>query len=389
MTDVDVIVVGLGAWGSAALWRLAVRGVHVLGIDAASVPNPYGSSHGHTRLFRVACHEHVGLTPLARRSRDLLHELGDQSGERLLEQTGAISIGPPGGRALGGVTKALAAADIDAVELTVTELRDRFPQHAGLGDHYAGVWDAEAGFVRVESSITAAVREAVRLGAEVWDRTAVITVQPQDAHVAVSTAGQTVTTGQVVLAMGPWMGSMQEVVPLVARRAPLLWWQAAEDPDAFTLERFPAFIRHYDDDHTIWGHGSVGNDIPVKLGLSQDPVSQTPVDPSVLDRGMRPERDWASAAEVVRWAVPGLVAEPLSASPCMITDSPDHQFLIGRHPDSPAVILAGGGSGHGFKHAMAIGELVAQTATDEELFSDVSFLDPRRFRGGGIARTTP
>lgn len=201
MTDADVVV-GLGAWGSAALWRLAARGVDVLGIEAASVPNPYGSSHGHTRLFRVACHEHVCLTPLARRARDLLHELGDRTGERLLEQTGAISIGPPGGRALGEVTKALAAADIDAVELTVSELRERFPQHAGLSDHYAGVWDAEAGFVRVEASITAAVQEAQQLGARVWDRTVVTDVQVAGGRVEVSTAARTVTARQVVLA-GP------------------------------------------------------------------------------------------------------------------------------------------------------------------------------------------
>lgn len=380
MTDADVVVVGLGAWGSAALWRLAARGVDVLGVDAAQVPNPYGSSHGHTRLFRVACHEHVGLTPLARRSRDLLHDLGERRGERLLEQTGAISIGPPGGRALGGVTRALAAANIDAVELTVDEVRERFPQHAGLGDHYAGVWDAEAGLVRVEASITAAVEEAVGLGARVWDRTAVTEVEPGGGQVTVRTAGGTVTARQVVLATGPWMSTMQEVVPLVARRAPMLWWQAAEDADAFTLERFPAFIRHYDDEHTIWGHGSVGDDVPVKLGLSQDPVSQAPVDPATLDRAIRPERDWASTVEVVRWAVPGLVPEPLSASPCMITDSPDRQFVVGRHPRHPAVILAGGCSGHGFKHAMAVGEIIAQTATDEAPFADVGFLDPRRFR---------
>ena len=380
MTDADVVVVGLGAWGSAALWRLAARGVDVLGIEAASVPNPYGSSHGHTRLFRVACHEHVGLTPLARRSRDLLHELGERTGQRLLDQTGAISIGPPGGRALGGVTKALAAAQIDAVELTVAELRDRFPQHAGLGDHYAGVWDAEAGVVRVEASITAAVAEAQRLGARVWDRTAVTRVRAVGDHVEVDTAARTITAGQVVLSAGPWMGRLQDVVPLVARRAPMLWWRAAADPDAFTLDRFPAFIRHYDDDHTIWGHGSIGDDVPVKLGLSQDPVSQAPVDPTALDRGIRPERDWASTAEVVRWAVPGLVPQPLSAAPCMITDSPDRQFLVGRHPDTPAVLLAGGCSGHGFKHAMAVGELVAQTATDEAPFADAAFLDPARFR---------
>jgi sarcosine oxidase len=379
MTDVGVVVVGLGAWGSAALWRLAARGVDVLGIEAHEVPHQFGSSHGSTRLFRVACHEHPGLTPLARASRDLLLELGQTTGTPLLEQSGLVSIGPPEGRAVGGARRALTAAGIDPVELSIDELQDRYPQHHGLPDHYRGLLDQEAGLVRVEESIGAAVDQAIGLGARVWPRTAVTEITPSGGQVMIKTASTTVTAEQVIVATGPWLSRMQDLVPLTPRRAPLLWWRAAADPAAYQLDRFPAFIRHYDDEHTIWGHGSLG-DLPIKIGLSSDPAAQEIVDPAVLDRGMRPERDWAAAAAVITKALPGIASEPVSAAPCMITDSPDRQFVIGRHPDQPGVLLAGGCSGHGFKHALGIGELLARQAVGEEPFAEFGFVDPARFR---------
>jgi sarcosine oxidase len=249
----------------------------------------------------------------------------------------------------------------------------------GLGDHYEGIWDAEAGLVRVETAITAAVAQATAAGARVFDRTAVTGIVTDGDSVVVSTADANFRVGQVVVAAGPWMTLMQTTVPLTAYRAPMLWWKARKDDAAFQLEHFPAFIRHYDDDHTIWGHGSVGDDIPVKLGLSNDPLSKIAVHPDRLSRSIRPSVDWRAAADIVGWAVPGLVDEPFEAAPCMITESPDLQFVVGRTPGDERVVLAGGCSGHGFKHATAIGEILARIVTGEEQSVDVSFMDPARF----------
>jgi len=376
--DADIAVVGLGAWGAAALWRLTARGARVIGFEANRIAHPFGSSHGHTRLFRVACHEHPGLTPVARLARDLWYELGERSGQVLLEQTGAVSIGPRGGRALGGTATALAESGVDAQWLTIAEIRERFPQHAGLPDGYEGIWDAESGVVRVEEALVAAVGAAERDGARVFDRTAVTRIEDDGDAVIVSTADRDFRVGQVVLAAGPWMSVMQDVVPLTAYRAPMLWWRPARNAEDFEIDRFPAFIRHYDDLHTIWGHGSIG-EVPVKAGLSNDPVSKIAVHPDRLERSIRPAQDWRATAQVLGWAVPGLGSEPYEAAPCMITDSPDLQFVVGRSPGRPRVILAGGCSGHGYKHATAIGEIVARLALDEEEVVDTSFMQPSRF----------
>ena len=339
--DADVAVVGVGAWGSSALWRLAQRGVSVIGFDSQSVPNPYGSSHGHTRLFRVACHEHVDLTPVARRAKELWLELGEAAGQDLLHETGTLSIGPEDGRAIRNVTKAVARAGVRVDHYTVDEIRQKWPQHAHLGDHYIGIMDWEAGFVRAETSITAAADQARAHGARIFERTAVTAIEEDGAGMLVRTADRTFRVGQVILSAGAWMKHLQDLVPLKVVRAPMLWWEAAQDPEAFALENFPSFIRHYDDDHTIWGHGSTP-EAPVKLGPSFDEHSRMITDPDKVLRALRPNLDWATVASVVEWAVPGLVPSPALAAPCVVTESPDMQFVIGRDPARPRVILAAG-----------------------------------------------
>lgn len=382
VSDADVAIVGAGAWGSAALWRLAARGVNVIAFDAQTVPNLYGSSHGQTRLFRVACHEHVDLTPVARRAKELWIELSADQNADLLHETGVLSIGPEDGRAILNVRKAAEYAGVDVTQLTIHELREQHPQHANLEDDYIGVMDHEAGFVRAEESIVAAAAAGKARGGRLYERTAVTDVVDDGDGVIVRTAARDFRVGQVILSSGAWMTQMQDVVPLNAIRAPMLWWEARAAPEEFAIDRFPAFIRHYDRDHTIWGHGSTSPGGPVKLGPSHDDHSRMLTDPNLTLRGVRPGIDWATVASVLPWAVPGLHDAPVLASPCLVTESPDMQFVIGRHPDRGRVVLAGGCSGHGFKHATAIGELLAQIVTGEDLFADIGFMRPDRFRTG-------
>jgi sarcosine oxidase len=270
-------------------------------------------------------------------------------------------------------------AGISLTELTGQDIRDRYPQHASVPDHYVGLIDPEGGFVRVEDSVTAAITAAQRLGAHVHDRTTVSGLSECAEGVTVNTTDASFKVRQVILAAGPWMSVMQDTVPLTVFRAPMLWWRARKGhEESLRLENFPAFIRHFDDSETIWGHGATAT-TPVKLGLSHDKRSRIATHPDQLDRGMSPYRDWSAVVDVIQWAVPALQTEPVEAAPCMITKSPDGQFVIGRVQSQPRVILAGGCSGHGFKHSPAIGELIAQIACDEETFADIDFISAGRF----------
>jgi sarcosine oxidase len=354
----EVVVVGLGAFGSAALWRLAARGVDVTGIERQAIGHAFGSSHGTTRLFRVACMEHPGLTAIARKSLELWTQLGERTGETYVRQTGSLNVGAPDSRVVTGVRKAAGATTTD---LSHDELAERFPQYALAGGDVA-VWDPDAGICYAEPAVRAQVAEAERLGATVYPHTMVTSVDVRPDGVTVRTPTTTITADQVVISTGAWLGKLVPDVSLSPRRTPLFWFQP-KDPasDAFRLRNFPSFIWQFADGRGLWGHGA-DEDFGVKVGLDGAERDRD-VDPDELDRYIHPRKDIAELSAAIAQYFPDLDPEPVKLMPCMVTDSLDGQFLVGRYDDR--VLIAGGDSGHGFKHCAGIGELLAQQTTKE------------------------
>lgn len=378
-TRYDAVVVGLGAFGSQALWRLAGRGLRVAGVEQFPLVHAFGSSHGMTRLFRLACLEHPELPALARVSASLWRKLEAETGTDLLEHTGGIMIGPQEGRAVGGTLRAAARHGLDVTELSAEQVRDRFPQHAGLAPHWGGVWDPDAGVLRPEAAVGAALDAARTAGAEILDGTRVRAIEADRGGAVVRTATGVLRAERVVVAAGAWLSALLPAVVAEPVRVPLLWFAARSDPAEFMLEPFPVFVRHYDEEHTIWGHGAALGE-PSKVGLSPDTRHQPRVDPDRLDRSVDAATDWAHLSTVLETALPGLDPTPVRAAPCMITNSADGQFLCGELPGRPELVLAGGCSGHGFKHASGVGEIVARIVAGEDQEVETGYLDPRRCR---------
>ena len=368
----DVVVVGLGAFGSAALWRLAARGVAVVGIERQAIGHAFGSSHGTTRLFRVACMEHPGLTAIARTSLALWTELGERTGETYVRQTGSLNVGAPASRPVTGARRAAGARTTD---LTHDELAKRFPQYA-LADDDVAVWDPDAGICYAEPAVRAHVAEAQRLGATVYPHTMVTAIDIRPDGVTVRTPTTSISAEQVVVSTGAWLSKLVPGLPLSPRRTPLFWFQP-KDPasDAFQLRNFPSFIWEFADGRGLWGHGS-DEDFLVKVGLDGAERDRD-VDPDELDRYIHPRKDIAELSAAIAQHFPELDPGPVKVMPCMVTDSPDGQFLAGRYDER--VVIAGGDSGHGFKHCAGLGELLAQITTKETPSTDVSFVDPHRF----------
>jgi sarcosine oxidase len=376
----DVVVVGLGAFGSAALWRLAERGLDVAGIERHGIGHHLGSSHGATRLFRIACQEHPGLAAVALKSLELWTGLGGETGEQLVRQSGCLSTGSPGSRPVRGALAAADAAGIPIVQLSHAELVARQPQYAGLAAGDVAVWDPGAGICYPERNVRAQTAAARRLGAEVYPHTMVTSIEPGPDGVTVRTPTAQWQAPQVVVAAGAWLGTLLPGLPLVPRRLPLYWFRP-RDPrsDEFTLDRFPAFIWERPDGEALWGHGSA-EDYGIKIGLEW---AGTPdgagIDPEEMDRYIHLDTDIDGLSSQVARALPGLDPRPVKVIPCLITESPDSQFLVGPLAREPRVVVAGGDSGHGFKHAAGIGELLAQIVTGERPYCATDFLNPARF----------
>ncbi|MEV1293156.1 N-methyl-L-tryptophan oxidase [Pseudonocardia sp. NPDC049635] len=378
--ETDVAVVGLGAWGAAALWRLATEGVDVVGVEQYTPGHPHGSSHGGSRMFRTACLEHPGLVPLARRSGELWSELSRVSGRRLVEPTGGLLVGPAGGHVVTGTLAAAKRFDLPVETLDAARIRARYPGHETVPDGHVAVLERTAALVRPEETIRAAVDTATSRGARVLTGTAVHEIVLDDDGVLVRLAGHDLRARQVVVTAGPWLAELVPGLPAVAVRMPMTWF-APSDPDRFSLDRFPVFIRELDSGVAVWGHG-LGADLgpvgEVKLGLEDGGSAFAEVQASGVDRSVG-EADWRTLTALLPGAVPGLGAAPTRAAVCMITRTPDGQFLLGRPGRDPRLVVGGGCSGHGFKHALGIGEVLADTVLGREPRHDLGFTDPNRF----------
>lgn len=375
--DAETAVVGLGAWGAAALWRLAVRGVDVIGFERFTPGHALGSSHGGSRMFRLACLEHPGLVPLALRSRELWSELEDTGQEQLFTPSGGLLIGPENGRVAGGALRAARAHGLRVRTLTATALRMRYPRHTGVPAHHVGVWDPGAGLVRPERAVRTAVSLAEDAGARVYADTRVTRIETVPGGVQLHTALRTMRTRQVVVTAGAGLPALLPGLPLETARMPITWFRPLEPDADFDLENFPAFVRELDGARTLWGNGmEAGHD--VRLILEDHGVEAKPFDPEDTDRSVT-TADWQEPARLLPSRIPGLERLPARVTIGTQTRTPDGHFILGRPGGHPRLIVAAGANGQGVAQAPGIGDAVANLIQGEPPRIPSALLSPDRF----------
>jgi sarcosine oxidase len=387
----DAIIVGLGAMGSAALYHLAKCGHSVLGIDRFSPPHAHGSSHGDTRITRLAIGEGADYTPLALRSHALWRELERQSGARLLTSNGGLFISSTTRSAVLHVpdffANTLAAARDHGIAheiLDAVAIRRRFPVFKVADDEY-GYFEPAAGFLRPEACIRAHLESAVDCGAEIQCDERVVGFEASAQGATVVTEGGRYAAERLIIAAGAWLPTLVDArlaQHFKVYRQQIYWFDIDGDPAAFLPAAMPIFIWE------LQGrpHGSYGFpalDGPrggVKVGTEQFEIATT-ADSS--DTPASAADVAAFHAEVVAPFIAGLAPRCLKAVSCLYTVTPDFGFVIDRHPDSDRVLIVAPCSGHGFKHAPAIGEAAAAWVAEGllpagfEAFSLARFTSPR------------
>ncbi|MFS0910842.1 N-methyl-L-tryptophan oxidase [Microbacterium sp. 179-I 3D2 NHS] len=374
----DVIVIGLGAAGSAALRAAARRGVDCLGIEQFDIAHDRGSSHGRSRLFRSGTSEGAEYVDLAARSRELWSELEQQTGEEIVTVVGGLSIAAADSPLLTDVRRAMDARALPYEVLDAAALRRRFPQHR-IGDGDVGVFDPGTGVVRPELAIRLSVDAARADGAEVRTGVSATRIVERAGGVDVQLSdGSTVSAAQVVVAAGAWTAQLLPgyPIPLTVRRAVLSWFRPRPGTaDRFTPEAFPVFTRE-SGDVTGWG-APIIDEYGVKIGL-HDQAGYEIDDPAANDPRVAP---WELERVEAFCAAQFADLEPVAQHPrgCMITLTPDERFAIGRLDDASRVVTLAACSGHGFKHSAAVGELGVQIALDEQPLIDPAPFDPTRY----------
>lgn len=354
--------------GSAVCLQLAGRGVRVLGIDRFQPPHPYGSTHGDTRMTRLAPGEGPEYVPLVHRSHTLWREIEREAGVELLAQPGGLVLAETGNPFLDR-TRALAERfGVAHQTLSTAQLAERFPMFAIDGGTVA-YHEPGSGYVVPERAVATQLDLARRHGATLRLGDPVEEWRAGPSGVRVRTADGVHTADHLVLCAGPWIGELfpgaREIVAVhrqlfywfpirrgyeQLRAMPVFVWEFGGERDAFTHLR------------GLYGFPAVdGPDGGLKVGTE---VYDETTTPDGRQHPATPAEIREMYEEYIAPRLPWLGPEPVRTRSCLYTNAHGNRFLIDRHPEHDAVTVVSACSGHGFKHSPAIGEAVAQWIVD-------------------------
>lgn len=383
----DLIVVGAGAVGSNVLRAAAESGARALGLEQFTPANARGSSHGGSRIFRHAYFEHAEYVPLLRHSTARFESLEVESGVPLLNRCGMLVMGTQGSETVRGSLESAARWGLDVEHLDDAAILRRFPWF-DVPPGTIGAFETNAGVVRPEAAVDAALRVAAARGVELRTGTCVRDVIEDATGVTVRTAGGDERAAAVVIAAGPWAARLSpELAPLLrVTRQVQAWLAPTGGPDPGAM---PCWLYDRGPDRlAIYGlapdpAARAGDDrMPArarhpKMGLHGSDES---VDP---DQGARPvdANDIERVRDALGACAPRLAGDLVDAATCLYTMSPDGHFIVGSRRGSRRVHFAAGLSGHGFKLGPALGDALAELALHGRTRLPVGFLSPERFAG--------
>jgi sarcosine oxidase len=377
----NAIVVGVGGAGSAAVYELAKRGKRVLGLERYDIPHDMGSSHGYTRIIRLAYYEHPSYVMLLRRAYELWREIQTHVGEQLLHITGSIDAGPADSWVFKGSWQSCLEHNLPHEVLTGRELAARFPGYR-LPFETMALFQPEGGYLTPERCIVSYVTAAQALGAEVHGREAVLEWAPLGEGVRVTTERDVYEADHLIVTAGAWNAELLDCLDglLEPERQVLAWLQPAS-PVLFAPERFPVFNLLVNEGR-YYGFPIVH--VPgFKFGRYHH--LEEVVDPNTVNREPTLE-DEQLLREFAERYFPEGAGPTMSLKSCMFTNTPDHHFIIDLHPSYPQVSFTSPCSGHGYKFASVIGEIMADLAERGETRHNIELFRLDRFDGHRSAR---
>lgn len=372
-THFDVIVVGAGGVGSAAMWQLAKRGVRVLGLDRFRPPHDRGSSHGHTRIIRQAYFEHPNYVPLLLRSYELWEELEAAVSQQLKFEVGLLQVGPGDGEVVPGVLNAAEQHGLAVEQLSPSEIRARWPAFRPP-ENSVGVFEKRGGWLHVENCVAACLNAAHRAGAELFSGIEV-DGWTSGGDLIVHTSRGDFTAGRLIITAGAWAGPLLEAlsVPLQVRRKPLMWFPS-HDRTTRADEGFPCYLFELPQG-VFYGFPQVDAQ---GLKMAEHSGGETVDDPLAVDRTLR-DSDRAPVEAFASECLPTVSRVCGKHAVCLYTMSPDEHFIVDRLPEDPRIAFAAGLSGHGFKFTPVLGQALAELVLEGRTELPVGFLSLRRF----------
>jgi sarcosine oxidase len=365
----DIIVIGLGAHGSSALYHLAKSGQKVLGIDRYTPPHEHGSSHGQSRIIRQAYHENPVYVPFVKAAYALWEEIERETGEKLLTETGGLLLGSEDSTV---VTGARLSADKHAIEydyLDAGEVRKRFPAFRPAEDTVA-VWEKRAGILFPEECIRTHLKRAMANGATVRCDETVLAINAQAGGrvVEVRTSQGSYMAEKVIVSAGAWIGALlpELRLPLVIERQVVCWFgdKTPRVDSPLLPGSMPVYIWEYLPGKLFYGFPDLGQGI--KIGRHH-------AGRHILPDELRPDASAEEISQIEAIAGMYLDIQPVfhSSSVCMYTNTPDENFILDVYPGCERIFVASPCSGHGFKFSSVIGKMLSEWGCDRPIGFDL------------------
>lgn len=376
MRTFDVVIVGLGGIGSAAAAHLAARGVRVLGLDRFPIAHDRGSSHGQTRLIRLAYFEHPDYVPLLRRAYELWRDLEARTGRRLLVQSGLLTAGPCAGPVIAGTLASATRHGLDVERLAAVEVGRRWPVFT-LPETWTVVHERQAGYLFVEACVAAHAAAAEAAGATLETDVEVRDWRAHGHGVVVTTDRGEIAADRLVLTPGPWAAGLLQLpaVGLTVLRKSLFWYRPAQSVQpAFAVGALPCFA--FDAPTGFYYGFPALDDRGVKV--AEHSGGESVGDPLAVNRGVD-DAEQRRIEAITTAHLPTLGTHRADHAVCLYTMSADHHFVVGLHPRHDRVAVAAGFSGHGFKFASVMGAALADLAITGTTALPIGFLSPQRF----------
>ncbi|MBM4004200.1 MAG: N-methyl-L-tryptophan oxidase [Planctomycetes bacterium] len=372
MDSYDLIVLGMGGVGSAALYHAARRGVRVLGLDRFPAGHDRGSSHGETRIIRQAYFEHPDYVPLLLRAYELWRELELRAGRQLYFEVGLLQVGPPDACVVPGVLRSAHDYRLEVEPLTSQEAMRRFPMFQIPAEHTA-VFERRAGYLHVEECVRSHLAAARQSGADqIFDAT-IQGWEPRNSEFVVHTSRGSFQARHLIVSAGPWAGTLLRALAerLQVLRKHLHWFEPA-DRRYHWENGCPTFL--FESDRGVfYGFPQIGAG-GVKVAEHSGGVCT--LDPLNDPRHLDP-LDRQRVQQFVAEAMPGVTLRALRHAVCFYTMSPDAHFIVDRDAEHPRVVYAAGLSGHGFKFAPVLGQALTEMTLDGGTALPVAFLATR------------
>jgi len=378
----DVIILGVGSMGSSACYYLAKQGIKVLGLEQFDIPHEWGSHGGQSRIIRKAYFEHSDYVPLLQQAYKNWKHLEKITGEQVYFQTGLLYCGNPDHPLMKGIHESADKYKIELNSLTSKSLKTKYPQ-LNVSDNYEKIFEPEAGFLTPERCILLYTEQALKHGATIKTKVKVLDWTKSKRSIEVKTSAGNFLAKKLIITAGPWAGKILPALSSTLKiTRQMIGWIIPKKPSSFEFGKFPCWMIVDDAKPGVYYGfpilpvGKFNGPIGFKLAHHY-PGSVT--DPDSVNR-IPTKEDEDNLIYALNKYFPDSYISTHVMKTCMYTNTPDENFILDFLPGyDKDVMIATGFSGHGFKFASVVGEIMSDLALKEKTSLPIEFLNAERF----------